>query len=128
MTEVLDFTWLLALFWFPIYWIIGSVVFAIVTIIRVIKLRKARFSCLFTTLSGGAAYGAAYVGLRLGEEEIAGCFMEVEDFWGSLASIFACGVFSVFLAAGVGFLLLIIAGFILLYISRARNQSWVDSD
>ena len=128
MTEVFDFTLILAAFWFPIYWIIGSVVFATITIIQVVKLRKARFSCLFTILSAATAFAAAYAGLYYGQSQISVCLADAPDFFGALASVFACGVYSVFAAAGIGFVALILLGFIIYYISRAKNQSWVDTD
>lgn len=126
--EGFEFTFLIAAFWFPLYWILGGVVFATVAILRVTKLRKVRFSCLFTLASLLASYGASYSGMILGENEIRACMEGTTGFLDSASAIIGCGILSFFLAGGIGFIILVAVGLVILFISRASNQSWVDSD
>lgn len=123
-----EYTFLISLFWFPLYWIFGGVFFATIAIIKVIKLRKVRFSCLFTLTSLAAAYGASYLGMVLGENEIQACLAQTSGFINSFSAIVGCGILSFFLAGAIGFITLILVGLLILFISRAANQSWVDSD
>ena len=126
--QELEINLLITAFWFPIYWIFGGVFFATITFLRVIKLRKVRFSCLFTITSLLTAFGAAYLGMFLGEKEITACLTDVEGFVNFLSAVIGCGIFSFFLAGIAGFIILLLLGMIILMLSRAANQSWVDSD
>jgi hypothetical protein len=128
MVEILGYKFIIALFWFILFWIFGGVFFAAVGIMRVIKLRKARFSCLFTILSAVCAYAAAHTGVWWARKEIKECIAQTHDVFGKMASVVACGIFEEALAAVIWFTVLILGGFILLYLTRAENQSWLDSD
>ncbi len=112
--------------WFILYWIIGGIIFSIAALFRVAKLRKAQFSCLFTFASIGCAYGATYTGQLFGQNQIAVCLSEARDVFEQLASVVACGMFSVVSMGAIWFIGLLIISSILLYLSRAKNQSWVD--
>lgn len=116
----------LTIFWFILFWLVGGVFFAIVALLRIIKLRKTRFSCLFTLACGGAAYGAAWSGLTLGEGSIAECLQNSDSFFDQLAAVYGCGVLEISFSALLWFVGLIIAGFLLLLISRGANKSWTD--
>ncbi|MFH1631917.1 MAG: hypothetical protein ABIA47_02750 [bacterium] len=128
MEDALGYTLLVTMFWFPIYWIFGGVFFATVAIFKIIKLRKARFSCLFTVLTAGAAYAAARAGMMYGERQITECLEQADGFFNAIASVIACGVLELSLAGLVGFLLLLVAGFAALFVSRSGNGSWIDAD
>ncbi len=112
--------------WFILYWIIGGVIFSIAALFRVAKLRKAQFSCLFTFAAIGCAYGATHTAYLFGKREIVMCLMEARDVFEQLASVMACGMFSIVLMGAVWFVGLLALGSILLFLSRAKNQSWVD--
>ncbi|MDP2631151.1 MAG: hypothetical protein Q8P30_00075 [Candidatus Uhrbacteria bacterium] len=121
-------TLLISLFWFPIYWLFGGVFFSTIAILKVIKLRKARFSCLFTILAAGAAYGASYSGTWFGEYNIEQCVEESAGFFRALASLIACGILELSVAGLVWFIILILIGFGALFVSRSGNASWIDTD
>lgn len=127
MMELLPYSWTLALTWFVIFWLVGGVFFAIISVMRTAKLRKAHFSCLFTLSTLLAACGAAYGGLYLGQGQIETCMVEAQDYFDALAAVYGCGVLELFAAAGLAFLALVFVGFILLFICRPKNDSWVDS-
>ncbi len=128
MPELLGYTIMIAVLWFLIFWILGGVFFAIVTLARVTKLRKARFSCLFTLLSMSFAYGAAYSGMYFGAKRIRFCLHEASAFVDVLAAIFGCGILEMIASGGLWFIGLLACGFVVLIVSRAENQSWVDND
>jgi len=122
-----EYAFLVAAVWFPMFWIFGGVFFAIVAMMRVSKIRRARFSCLYTLLTAAFAYGAGYSGLLLGEARVAVCLQEAHGIFDTLAAVFGCAIFEILATGAVWFLLLLITGFFAMYLSKADNQSWVDS-
>ncbi len=128
MIEGFEYSLVITAFWFPIYWIFGGVFFATVTFLKVIKLRKVRFSCLFTLSSLATAFAASYLGMRIGAGEINVCLESASGFLDRISAIIGCGILSLFLSGAIGFIVLIGIGLIILVISRAANQSWIDSD
>ncbi|MBU0614230.1 hypothetical protein KJ766_03035 [Patescibacteria group bacterium] len=119
---------LIAAVWFPVFWIIGGTLFAITAAMQSVKVKKAMFSLLFTFASIVFAVGAAGSGYVFGREKIDVCLTSANDFFASLAAVVGCGVLEFFLAALFWLAGLLIVGFILLYLCRAENQSWMDSD
>lgn len=115
-----------AFVWFVLYWILGGIIFSIAALFRVAKLRKAQFSCLFTLASMGCAYGATHTAYLLGQREITTCLVQAQDLFEELASVIACGIFSIVLMGALWFIGLLAIGSVLLFLSRAKNQSWVD--
>ncbi len=124
---MLEHQLLIAAVWFPLYWLFGGVFFAVVTIARVVKLRRGRFSCLFTLLTIGFSYGAAYTGLAFSRERVDACLIEAVGFFDTIAAVFACGILEILAAGALWFSLLLVCGFAVLILSKAENQSWVDS-
>jgi hypothetical protein len=116
----------LSIFWFILFWLVGGVAFAIVALLRVIKLRNTRFSCLFTLACAGAAFGAAWSGLTLGESSIGECLSHNDSFFDQLISVFGCGVLEISFSALLWFFGLIVAGFFLMLISRGAPKAWTD--
>ncbi len=116
----------LTIFWFILFWLVGGVIFAIIALARVIRLRKTRFSCLFTLACAGAAYGAAWSGLTLGENSIAECLQHNDSFVDQLVSVYGCGVLEISFSAALWFVGLVATGFLLLLISRGAYKSWTD--
>lgn len=112
--------------WFILYWIVGGIIFSIAALFKVAKLRKAQFSCLFTLASIGCAYGATHTAYIFGRREIESCLLQANDIFEQLASVMACGMLSIVAMGAVWFVGLLALGSILLFLSRARNQSWVD--
>ncbi len=118
---------LIAAVWFPVFWIIGGTLFAIISVVQGVKVKKATFSLLFTFGSLVFAIGASGSGYVFGKSKIDVCLSSANDFFGSLAAVVGCGVLEFFIAAAFWFAGLILVGFVLLYLCRAENQSWIDS-
>ncbi len=128
IAEWIPYLLILGIIWFIVYWIVGGVLFALVAFSRVTKLRRALFSTLFTIESFLLGLLVAFAGTYSAEEQIATCVAESQDIFGDLASVIACGVLEHMVAGFIGFIVLIIAGLLTYFASRATNQSWLDSD
>ena len=106
----------LSLLWFVVYWIVGGVIFSIVSLTRFLHIHKARFSCLFTLLSIGAAYGAAWLGadrlLRLP------CAERMRNVLDIVPTITVCATRHVFSSGILCFLLLMAVGILLMVLLR----------
>ena len=111
---------------FLLYWLVGGVFFAIVSLFRASKIRKAQFSCLFTLSSLLGAVAASFVGIQIGGQAIDQCLRQTEGYFASLAAVISCGVLPLTFATLIGLLLLLVVGLFLLFVSRSKNQSWVD--
>ncbi|MFH1610980.1 MAG: hypothetical protein ABIA83_00025 [Patescibacteria group bacterium] len=112
--------------WFIIFWIVGGVIFSIAALFKIAKLRKAQFSCLFTITCVGCAYGATHSAFLIGNSQVGACLNQAQDIFGKFASVIACGIFPITAMGIIWFIALMLVGAVLLYISRAKNQSWVD--
>ena len=70
-----SFTLFLGFLWFLFYWILGGVLFALVAILRLGRVRKVRFSCLFSFWSLLCGAGAAWGGVKLAQDSITSCYL-----------------------------------------------------
>ena len=71
-------TMLLTIVWFVVFWLVAGVMFAVIALIRFVKLNKARFSCLFTILSFVTAYGAAWMGVMAAVKGSSRCLARID--------------------------------------------------
>jgi len=126
MVNPMNFIGPLAVFWFLIFWLVGGVLFSIIALFRSSKIKKTQFSCLFTLLCAGCAYGAAHTGMMMGAEEINVCLEKAVGWTESFSAIIACGVFAMMISGLAWFILLFVGGSLLLLLSRSKNQSWID--
>lgn len=128
MSDILGYIFIIALFWFVLYWVLGGVIFASIAIINVVKLRRARFSTIFTLLSLLSAFCAAYSGAFYAREAVDECLASSADPFSDLAAIVGCGVLEQMAAGAIWFVILMGVGLVFFILSRATNQSWIDSD
>lgn len=127
MHSLLGYIAIIALFWFVLYWVVGGVIFGVIAILQVSKLRRARFSSLFTIASAACAFAAAYYGTKTAHGAIRACLEQANEPFSRLASVIACGILEQ-VASGIGFFIVLMAiGAVIFVISRATNQSWIDS-
>jgi hypothetical protein len=118
-------TTFLTIFWFIVYWVLGGVFFAVLTILKLGRIKKVRFSCLFTLLAAACGYGAAYYGTRFGNEAIGVCLNEATTKAEVVMSLFGCGFSSVFGAFLVGASVLTLGGMIFMAISKSKSKPWI---
>ena len=121
-----SFVIFLSLLWFLIYWVLGGVFFALITIMRLGRLRKVRFSCLFTLLALATGIGSAYHGLRYSELAVKECLADATNKAETVTAIFGCGFAGVFGAFLLGAAVLTLGGFLIMVISRSKSKPWID--
>ncbi|HBR80830.1 MAG: hypothetical protein UX09_C0020G0013 [Candidatus Uhrbacteria bacterium GW2011_GWE2_45_35] len=115
----------LAVVWFFLYWIIGGVFFACVALLRLIRLRKARFSCLFTLSAAVCAFLAAWFSTVWLERTASGCLADLPRGREALVLVFSCGFIQFLASAAAGLVVLLLIGFILLKLSSWKDRSWL---
>ncbi len=122
------FTWFLAVLWFIFYWVFGGVFFTVIAVIRLGRIKKVRFSCLYTILAALAGYGAARLGVYWSGDAIDRCLAEANGMSEQFAAVFACGIVGIFTAMLVVAAVLIVAGFILMGISKSKEPRWFERE
>ncbi len=115
----------LSILWFLIYWILGGVFFAVLTLLRLGRVRKARFSCLFSLLALGCGIGASYWGLQTGRSSIEACVASAESRIEMITAVFGCGFAGVFGAFLLGAAVLVLGGFVLMLLSKSKSKPWI---
>ncbi len=120
-----SFATFLTILWFLVYWILGGVFFAAVALLRLGRVRKVRFSCLFTIWVFVIAMGAAFKGLQYSEDAIAECVAKVSTRAEMVSAIFGCGFAGVLGAFFVGAVAVTVGGFLIFAISRTRSKPWI---
>jgi hypothetical protein len=120
-----SFATFLTILWFLVYWILGGVFFAVVALLRLGRVRKVRFSCLFTIWVLAVAIGVAFKGLEYSQDAIAECVSDVVTRAEMVSAIFGCGFVGVFGAFLIGALAVTVGGFLIFAISRTRSKPWI---
>lgn len=111
----------LFLFWFIAFWLGGGVLFAIISSIRFLHVHKARFSCLFTLLSAGGAYAAAWMGSQILEQNST-CTARNKGIIGAFQKIGICGDRELFSAGIMWFLLVLVLGMAMMLFLRKKKK------
>jgi len=127
-TEFTSFFIVLSILWFLVYWVLGGVFFAIVTVMRLGRLRKVRFSCLFTILSLLVGVGAAYTGLMGARRAVSECLGDAVTNAEQLTAVFGCGAASIFGMFLLGALVLTAGGFLIMFVSKSKAKPWIVLD
>ncbi len=120
-----SFTLFLGFLWFLFYWILGGVLFALVAILRLGRVRKVRFSCLFSFWSLLCGAGAAWGGVKLAQDSITSCYLLAQTKAEVLTAFFGCGFAGVFGAFLLGAAVLTLGGFLIMEISKNKNAPWI---
>jgi hypothetical protein len=119
-------TGLLAAFWFLLYWILGGVFFGLVALWRLGRVRKVRFSCLFSLWALACAVGAAWQGIRFSEKAVTDCLVLAQNKAEIITSIFGCGFVGIFGGFALGLAALVLGGLFVMAISTSHNPPWID--
>ncbi len=115
-------TWILALTWFILFWVVGGMLFAVVALTRFLKVKKAQFSCLFTLASVAAAYGAATTGMMTGEPRALRCIGGAAGAFDIGKAFVDCSLREIFLAGSAWFALLILVSILLMLLSQREAK------
>lgn len=123
--ELTSFLIVLSILWFFVYWILGGVFFAVVTVMRLGRLRKVRFSCLFSLLALALGVGAAYLGVRGSQQAVDGCLASAATSAEKVTAVFGCGAASIFGTFLLGALALTVGGFLIMSVSKSKSPPWI---
>lgn len=116
----------LSILWFLIYWILGGVFFAVIAILRLGRVRKVRFSCLFTLWALLIGVGVAFKGLEYSRDAITQCLKSSGSQAEMVVAVFGCGAVGVFGAFLLGALMITIGGFLIFAVSRTQTKPWIE--
>lgn len=123
-----SFVVFLSILWFFVYWILGGVFFAVMAILRLGRVRKVRFSCLFSLLAAFCAVGAAYGGVQYAATSIRTCVVEATQGIQIKVAVIGCGFSGIMGAFVVGVVILLFGGFIILSLSKSKTRPWIVLD
>lgn len=123
-----SFTIFLGFLWFLLYWILGGVLFALVAILRLGRVRKVRFSCLFSIWSLLCGVGASWSGVKLAQDSIASCYLLARTKAEVLTSFFGCGFAGIFGMFLLWAAVLTLGGFFFMEISKNKHAPWLTFD
>lgn len=124
-SDVGSFLITLTILWFLVYWIFGGVVFSIISLLRPGKMKRVRFSCLYTILSGAVAYGAARLGI-FWASRATGSVPKASSVSEAITVLGGLGFVGVLLGLIAGLIVLFIGGWVVMLISRRRERSWYE--
>jgi hypothetical protein len=126
--ELTSFIILFSIIWFVVYWVLGGVFFAVVTMVRLGRLRKVRFSCLFTILSLIVGVGAAHTGITSSRSAVQDCLADAVSNAQKMVAVFGCGAASILGMFLLGAFVLTAGGFLIMAISKSKSQPWIVLD
>lgn len=118
---------LLAVTWSLLYWVLGGVIFSIIALLKVGRIRRARFGCFFSSAAVGAGVLAAWAGLKLSAPAIAACDAVAVDRFSRWVEQFACGIIGIVGSFLGGFVLLLLVGAGLMLLSKSTTKSWIEN-
>lgn len=123
-TSVVAMTLLLTIVWFVVFWLVAGVMFAVIALVRFVKLNKARFSCLFTILSLVTAYGAAWMGVMSAVRNPAyeRCLNRIDALYEAVPGAFVCAPQPVVFSAFLWFIFLLAMGIGLMFFARLTDR------
>lgn len=115
----------LTILWFVAYWIFGGVVFSIISLLRPGKMKRVRFSCLYSLFSLLIAYGSARLGL-MWAAEATGSLPEAASLGESITLLGGLGFVGILLGFIVGLIALFVGGWVIMLISRSKELTWYE--
>ena len=120
-----SFILFLSLLWFLIFWVLGGVFFGLMTLLQLGRIRKLRFSCLFTLLAGACAFLAAYFGVGSVDRTVTKCLQASSSRAEMIASVFGCGFTGIIGFFFIGSAIVFVGGFIIMLLSKNRSKPWI---
>ena len=123
--ELFSFLVVLSIIWFVVYWVLGGVFFALVAVVRLGRIRKVRFSCLFSLLSLVLGVLVAYIGVGQSKEAVSVCLAQSTSKAEFITSLFGCGFAGIFGMFLLGAVVLTIGGFLIMALSKSKTKPWI---
>ncbi len=125
LTEIGTLSVILTFLWFLVYWIFGGVVFSVISFVRPGKMKRVRFSCLYTIVSALAGYMAARLGI-FWAASATGEMPEASSVGEAVVVIGGLGFVGILLGLIAGFIGTFIAGWVIMLLSRSKEATWYD--
>lgn len=125
---LISFASFLGFLWFLVYWILGGVFFALVAILRLGRVRKVRFSCLFSLWTLVVGYIAAFAGIWIGRSSIESCYALAQNRGEVITAFFGCGFAGVLGMFIMGAALIVLGGFAIMSLSKNKTKPWFNLD
>ena len=118
----------LSLLWAFMYWIFGGVLFSLIALLRVGRIRRTWFGCLFSFSALALGILAAWSGLKFSAPRLAACNINPEtlDRMHLWIERFTCGIVEIIIAFVFGFLLLLLLGAGFMAASTSSTETWIE--
>jgi len=100
-------------------------VFSVISFVRPGKMKRVRFSCLYTIISGIAGYMAARLGI-FWAARATGEIPQAANVGEAAVVIGGLGFVGILLGLIVGFIGTFIAGWVIMLLSRSKEPTWYD--
>jgi hypothetical protein len=125
-TDLTALVILLALIFSLVYWIAGGVFFALMALLRLGRVRKVRFSCLFSLLAFACGIGAAVEGVKYSRTSLDACLVSATTKAQTLVALFGCGLAGILGTFLLGAGVLVLGGFLIMAVSKTSTKRWVN--
>lgn len=110
------------LLWFVLYWLVAGVLFAIIGLVRFMRINTARFSCLFTLLSLVTAYAAAWTSYVAAARTAPRCVGQINAAYEAIPGLLRCAATITMSNAILWFIVLLAVGIALLFVTRLPDH------
>lgn len=97
----------------------------VISLVRPGKMKRVRFSCLYTIISAITGYGAARLGIYWATQAT-GTIPEATTVTEAVLVVGGLEFVGIILGLISGFLVTFIAGWVIMLISRSHDLSWYD--
>lgn len=98
----------------------------VIAVIKLGRIKKLQFSCLYTLISALAGYGAAWTGVYLAGDAITQCLASANGIQERFVAIFACGIVGIFSSMLLWAAVLVIGGFAMMRLSKTNEPMWFE--
>lgn len=100
----------LGVLWFLFYWILGGAFFALISVFRLGKLYKGRFSCAFSLVALASAFASAWFGMSWAHTSAVDCLKVAEGNVEGFVGFFGCSIIALTVSFLGGALIVLVLG------------------
>ena len=125
LAQFTTLTAILTVLWFLVYWIFGGVVFSVISLVRPGRMKRVRFSCLYTLLSIATGYFAAWLGVYWAALA-AGSLPATTHPRELFVAVGGLGFVGILLGLLAGFIVAFLGGWVIMLLARSKEPTWLD--
>ncbi len=119
---------ILSIISFFAYWVLGGVFFSLVALLRLGRVRKVRFSCLFSLLALASGIGSSLIGVRYAQGSLTACLLDSTNDAEQIVALVGCGSVAILGTLLIGAAVVVLGGFLIMYLSRTDSEPWIRLD